>query len=74
MNIIHNNEERNMNFKNLRKSKKVSQTKLSKELSFDQTTISKWENSKSEPNCQTIIKLSKIFDCSIEEIVRCFAN
>ena len=63
-----------MNFSNLRKSKKISQTALSEKLLFDQTTISKWENSKSEPNCQTIIKLSEILKCSVEEIVRCFAN
>lgn len=60
--------------KEIRKKNNIKQNDLAKQVNVSQALVSQWENKTREPNCQTIIRLSEIFKCSIEEIVRCFAN
>lgn len=45
-----------------RKNKKLTQSDVSKKLGIDFTTVSKYENDKSEPDRVTILKLSKLYD------------
>lgn len=47
-----------------RKNKKLTQSDVSKKLGIDFTTVSKYENDKSEPDRVTILKLSKLYDVS----------
>lgn len=58
----------------LRKQAKLSQYELAKKLYVTQKAVSFWEQGKREPNCQTIMNLSNVLNCSIEDIVRCFVN
>lgn len=58
-----------MILKYLRKRSGLTQKELAKLLGYEQTIVSMWENGTRDPNVQTLIELSKIFDCSIDELV-----
>lgn len=53
----------------LRKNKGMTQEELGKLLNVQKAAISKYERGIIEPNQDTLIKLSKIFNCSIDYIV-----
>lgn len=55
--------------KELRKSKNYSQKFLADQLGITQGAISQWEQGKSTPNIEKLIELSKILQCSIDELV-----
>jgi len=57
------------NIKNLRLSNNMTQEKLAEKLSVTRQTVSCWENGKSEPDIETLMKLSKIFDININELL-----
>lgn len=54
---------------NLRKQADMSQTQLAKRLNVSNKTVSKWECGKSFPDIETLAKISKLFNISIDEIV-----
>lgn len=62
-----------MSFKdNLRKERSkanLSQEKLAFEMSVSRQTISKWENGDSYPSTKHILMLTKILNCSMDELV-----
>ena len=58
----------------LRKNKKLTQTELSKKLYVSQRLISAWEKAERTPSIEMIPKLSKILNCSIEELVFAIIN
>jgi len=47
----------------------MTQEKLAEKLSVTRQTVSCWENGKSEPDIETLMKLSKIFDININELL-----
>ena len=55
--------------KELRTEKKISQEKLGQLLSVSQDTVSLWENSKSIPPADIIIKLAEIFAVSCDYLL-----
>lgn len=55
--------------KELRLSENLSQKELGLLLTLSQDTISLWENNKSTPSAEDIIKLSKIFKVSADFIL-----
>lgn len=48
----------------VRKEKKLTQQELAKKLFVTDKTISSWESNRTEPNLETIMKLSEVLDCS----------
>ena len=62
-------EVMNMRLKELRKQKKITQEKLSKEIGFSRSLISLWESGISEPDNNTIIKLAEYFNCTTDYIL-----
>ena len=53
----------------LRKNKGLTQQDLAKELNYTDKTISRWETGKAFPeDNNTLEKLSKLFEVSIEEL------
>ena len=54
----------------LRNAKGLTQDALAKALGLDRSTVTKWEIGESVPRVATLIKLSKIFKCSIDTIVK----
>lgn len=59
-------------FKELRKKKGFTQVELAEKLDVLQSTISNWETGTSKPDILTVAKIAEIFDCSVEEVVKCF--
>lgn len=55
---------------NLRTAKNLSQGDLAEMLGVSRQSISKWENSSAMPDLEKIIKLSDIFEVSIDEMVK----
>ncbi len=58
-----------MNIKSLRLSKKMTQTELANALNIERTTVSMWETGNSKPRYDMLIKLSKLFNCSIDDLI-----
>lgn len=56
------------NLKTIRKEKKITQNDISKYLNIDQTTYSGYETGKSEPNIETLKKLAKYFNVTLDEL------
>ena len=55
--------------KNLRSEKGLSQRELSSQLGLSANCICEYEKGRSEPNLDTLKKLSSIFECSIDYLV-----
>ena len=56
--------------KKLRQEKNMSQKELANKLQVAQNTLSYWESGKYEPDIDTIIKLSEIFNVSIDYLIK----
>ena len=54
----------------LRKDKRISQEELAEMLSVSRQAVSRWEMGSTLPDMNNIIKLSDIFDVSIDSLVR----
>ena len=53
-----------------RKRLNLSQDDLAQKLNISRQSISKWEREKGYPNIETLIELSKIFDITIDELLK----
>lgn len=57
------------NLKNLRKSFKIDQIKLAKEINVSAKTISHWETGYTEPSINQLILIANFFDISLDDLV-----
>lgn len=55
--------------KELRKARKISQLKLSLDLSMNQNTISRYENMEREADYETLIKFADYFGVSVDYLL-----
>lgn len=58
-----------MRLKELRKSRKISQLKLTLDLNMNQNSISRYENGAREADYSTLIKFADYFDVSIDYLL-----
>lgn len=58
-----------MKIKELRIKNKLSQSEVARFLNIGQTTYSHYETERNEPNIEILVKLSKLYNVSIDEIV-----
>ena len=58
-----------MKLKKIRESKKKTQAEIAKEMKVSQQAITKWENNNSLPRADKLVKLAKILDCTIDELL-----
>ena len=56
--------------KSLRLKHKLTQTELGKKLYVSRRTISNYEKGEFEPNIQTLIEMSKLFNIPIDELLK----
>ena len=56
-------------FKKIRLENKLTQEQVAKALGIDQTNISCWENDKTRPEYENLIKLSKLYDVTLDELL-----
>ena len=54
----------------LRKNKNLSQEQLGNELNVARQTVSKWELGETTPEMDKLIKMSEIFEISLDELVK----
>ncbi len=54
----------------LRKGKHITQEQLADMLSVSRQAVSKWESGSTYPETEKIIELSRIFDCSIDYLLK----
>ena len=50
--------------------KDLSNTWLSDRLGVSQATVSKWMTNFSQPNLETLIKISKVLNVDVNELIR----
>ena len=62
------------NLKELRKEKKLSQQEVAKKLNVGQKTYSNYENGITEPNIETLIQMSKLFNITIDNLIKKYLN
>lgn len=63
-----------MNFRDLRKGKRITQAKLANKLGVDQTTISKWEVRAAIPSVKKMVEISLVLDVPLEAVIQCFTT
>ncbi len=56
--------------KNLRKSNNMSQEELAEKLCVSRQSISQWEQNSTQPTLDNLIAISKLFNVSLDEIVK----
>lgn len=59
-----------MIIKTLRKQHGYSQAELAKKLNVHQTAISQWENGRTSPDKETLIKISELFNVSLDSLLK----
>lgn len=69
-----NNEQEKMTFasdklKILRKRKKLTQQQIADELSINRVTYTNWEKGNREPSFENLIKLSEVFNVSVDKLL-----
>lgn len=62
------------NIKILRKSKNWSQTELAEKIGVHLTHISRIENGKYNPSVDDLVKLSEVFEISVDDILNKISN
>ena len=50
--------------------KNLSNTWLSEKLGVSQATVSKWMTNFSQPNLESLIKISKVLNVDVNELIR----
>ncbi len=55
--------------KKLRTEKGLSQEDLAQKLFVSRQAVSRWESGDDTPDLETIIKITKIFDCSLDFLI-----
>lgn len=58
-----------MKIKDLRVSRNLTQEELAKLAKVKRSTVAMWEIGKSKPRADMLLKLSKILQCSIDDLV-----
>ena len=57
-----------LKIKEFREEMQLTQKELAERIGNVQRNVSNWENGASEPDCETILKLSELFDITIDEL------
>lgn len=55
--------------KEMREKRKLTQEELAELMEVDRTTVTKWETGTNSPSAKTLLKLVKVLDCKIGDIL-----
>lgn len=55
--------------KQIREKKELSIKEVASKLKISRITLWNYENGKRKPSFETLIKLSKIYDCTVEDFI-----
>ena len=56
--------------KELREQKNITQIQLAELLNVTQSAVTKWETGESRPRAEKLIQLAKLFDCTVDELLK----
>ena len=59
-----------MNIRYFRKRLSVTQEQLAEQLNVSRQTVAKWENAEVTPNINDCVKMSEIFQVSVDDLVK----
>ena len=59
-----------MEIKRFRESQKMTQDDLALKIGVSRSTVAMWEKGENSPRVEVLIKLSDLFGCTIDELVR----
>ncbi|MCC0646417.1 helix-turn-helix transcriptional regulator [Clostridioides sp. ZZV14-6009] len=59
----------NTNLKRLRKIHQYTQEELAEKLNISRQSVAKWENGESTPDIDSCIKLAKLYDVKLDDLV-----
>lgn len=59
-----------MSIKKKREERGVTQNELAERLNISRTTVAMWETGNSMPRAETLMQLAKIFNCTVDELLR----
>lgn len=65
-----NNEKFGQFLAEIRKEKQMTQKELAEKLFVSDKTVSKWERGKSLPDIVSIIRMSELYDLSLDELLK----
>ena len=57
------------NIISLRKKNGMTQESLSEKINVSRQTVAKWERGESEPDCSSLVRLSSLFNVTIDSLV-----
>ena len=58
------------NIKVFRERNSFTQVDIAEKLQIDKSTVSKWETGESMPRAEKLIQLAKLFDCTVDELLK----
>ena len=68
--MIESHEEAVMSkIKEYRERHKLSQEELARKLGLDRSSVAKWESGRNKPRLNHLLDMTKIFNCSLDELV-----
>ena len=56
-------------FKDLRKFNNLNQEEIAKKLNLTRSTVSDWENERSEPSVNQLVSIATAFSCSVDYLL-----
>ena len=56
-------------FRYFREKTGLTQEQVSEKLNIDKSTVSKWETGISKPTVDLLIKVSQLYNCSIDDLI-----
>ena len=59
-----------MNLAEIRAKKALTQAQIAKMVNVDASTVVKWEKGIAKPRADTLIALSKVLDCTVDELLK----
>lgn len=57
-------------YRNMRKKQNLTQEELAKKLGVERSTVAKWETEKSISRVDALLKMSSIFGCTTDELLK----
>lgn len=58
-----------LNLSERRKSKNLTQDELAAELGVTRSAVAMWESGKSHPRAEKLVRLAKLFDCRVDDLL-----
>ena len=60
-----------MRLREIRKSQGMTAQALAEKLGVSQGAISHYETGRRKPSIDMVVKMAKVFNCSVDDLIRC---